>query len=575
MKQAQNTLLACAMLILAACGGNSPPAGTAKTASSVHAQSLTATAASYNDVVQQIYIAYFGRPADTGGLAFYENALLNAGAPTTLAGLANAYNSNAGIKAVVDSFGTSDESSALYPGGGDAFVSAIYQYMFNRAPDTVGLNYWSNLVNNGTLTRGNAAISIMAGAQGTDAAIIANKTRAASNFTANLDTPTEQASYGGMSANSTVRSMLSQVNEATDQTAFLATINATISNLVANYNPPSTPSVSSYSPSTATAGYPTTFTFTGNNLLAGMGFSLEGCYYAYEVYGGTSTQRQFNCVPQFTGTYNGALRDAPNGTILGTFTVTVYAPQPGSSGGDYSTSFAIDETGEASFILTAANPNHLDPGDTFTITSTQTVWAFTAAQYAVNIYALDVTNAQRFLDGQSFQGYLLCGTQGSVGMCFPTLPAGKYWIGTVPNQPIGSNYSNPVFHEVSVNHSLPRWYMSDNVAMRADGNPGAWKSQGFTIPSGSVRAYIETEGYGGKFAVMTPAQYNSFAAAYPNGFFSGSYSYIYACGNKSGGADTEIECEMKLPAGTYYLVWFNDTGRWAGSAANIEIYLPQ
>ncbi|MFC0170558.1 DUF4214 domain-containing protein [Pseudoduganella danionis] len=574
MKILKNALLGCFVLILVACGGTSTPPSAAKIAGAMRSGGPIIAGDSYNDVVQQIYVAYFGRPADAGGLTYYENTLVNAAAPTTLQGLLGAYYSNAAVKAVVDSFGTSAESAALYNGNTSAFVTAIYQYTFNRPPDAAGLNYWSNLIDSGAVTRGNAALSIMAGAQSTDATIVANKTRAASNFTVALDSSLKQASYSGLAANVVARTMLSQVNESTNQTAFLNTINQTIDKLVTNYTTPP-PSVSNYSPSTATAGYPTTFTFTGSNLVAGMSFSLNGCYSAYEVYGGTSTQRQFNCVPQNPGTYSGTLRSSANGSVLGTFTVTVYAPQPGTSGGDYSTSFSIGESSEASFVLTGANPRHLSTSDTFTITSTETVWAFTAAQYAVNIYALDATNAQLFLNGQAFQGYLLCGTQGSTGMCFPTLPAGKYWIGTVPNQTIFSSYSNPVYHEVSTNHKLSRWYQNDSVGMYAGGNPGAWKSQGFTIPSNAVRAYIETEGYGGKFVVMTPAQYNSFAAAYPNGFFSGSYSYIYACGETSGNPDIEIECELKLPAGSYYLVWFNDTRGWAGSAANIAFYLPQ
>jgi hypothetical protein len=38
-------------------------------------------------------------------------------------------------------------------------------------------------------------------------------------------------------------------------------------------------------------------------------------------------------------------------------------------------------------------------------------------------------------------------------------------------------------------------------------NPRGWVSKGFTIESGDYRAYLETEGMGGTFAVMMAAQY--------------------------------------------------------------------
>jgi hypothetical protein len=40
-------------------------------------------AGDYKDVVQQIYVAYFGRPADADGLGYYEALFLAANAPTT------------------------------------------------------------------------------------------------------------------------------------------------------------------------------------------------------------------------------------------------------------------------------------------------------------------------------------------------------------------------------------------------------------------------------------------------------------------------------------------------------------
>ncbi len=61
----------------------------------------------YRDLVQDLYVAYFGRPADSNGLSNFESALLVAGAPTDIQGLVQAYASNSSVKNLIDSFGTS------------------------------------------------------------------------------------------------------------------------------------------------------------------------------------------------------------------------------------------------------------------------------------------------------------------------------------------------------------------------------------------------------------------------------------------------------------------------------------
>lgn len=192
----------------------------------------------YNDAVQQLYVSYFGRAADTGGLTNFSSALATANAPKDIIGLNSAYATSSTIKSLVDAFGTSTESSNLYTGGTAAFVTAIFQNVLSRAPQTAGLDFWSSALDSGTLTRGNAALAIMAGAfantstQGLlDAALISSKIRVASNFTFALDTPTEVQNYRGAVAASAARSMLATVSGTTDTDAFQSTVTATIASL--------------------------------------------------------------------------------------------------------------------------------------------------------------------------------------------------------------------------------------------------------------------------------------------------------------------------------------------------------
>ena len=202
-----------------------PPAASAQQAVATHA------AADYEAVVQQIYVAYFGRPADAAGLNRNEGLLAASAAPVALDDMSNAYASNAGLRSVVDSFNTSEESQALYVGDNRAFISSVYANLFNRAPDAAGLAYWSKAIDDGVLTRANAAISIMAGAQGSDKATVAAKTTVARNFTNALDTSAKAAAYSGMAANASVRSMLGTVSGGTDPAAFQGTVSATVAKL--------------------------------------------------------------------------------------------------------------------------------------------------------------------------------------------------------------------------------------------------------------------------------------------------------------------------------------------------------
>ncbi len=224
------------LLLLAACGDPQQTQSIQQSAvrAGVVSTAELPVAADYHDVVQRIYVGYFGRPADPGGLDFYAGVLLNAGAPTNIVDLGVAYNSNAQLKFVIDSFGTSDESKALYPGDNGQFIDAIYRNLFGREPDAGGKAFWSNALDLNYMTRASAAIQIMAGAAGSDVTIITNKTRAASGFTARIDTPIQQQAYSGLAANVVVRSMLGTVGEATDLAAFESTSWSTLNTLTAS-----------------------------------------------------------------------------------------------------------------------------------------------------------------------------------------------------------------------------------------------------------------------------------------------------------------------------------------------------
>src|SRR5690606_32983585 len=79
-------------------------------------------------------------------------------------------------------------------------VSAIYQSLFNRAPEASGLNFFVNALNTGSLNINNIAIAILDGAQGSDKTIVDAKIASANTFTARLDTAVEIGTYVGNDA---------------------------------------------------------------------------------------------------------------------------------------------------------------------------------------------------------------------------------------------------------------------------------------------------------------------------------------------------------------------------------------
>ncbi len=226
--------------LLAGCGSNTGDLST-DTATAAHSrQSARAdrtmasvkgsVAADYQQVVQQLYIAYFGRPADPGGLANFQSALLAAGAHSDVPGLNADYSTNAAVKTLVDSFGASAESIALYGNSSTtSFISAIYQNVLGRTPpaNDEGLAFWAGEVTSGRLSRGNAALSIAAGAMSNqsdqgklDAQLITNRLTVASSFTTQLTSRGTASSYAGDTAAASARAMLAQVTATTNTTTF-------------------------------------------------------------------------------------------------------------------------------------------------------------------------------------------------------------------------------------------------------------------------------------------------------------------------------------------------------------------
>src|SRR5471030_1366219 len=223
---------------------------------------VTATASDYNQIAQQLYIAYFGRPADYYGLQNMTAALAASGAPTDETDFAASYSTNATVKSIIDNFGNSAESTKLYGTGSDSsFVTAIFNNVLGRDPLLADLNFWVNAIETGAMTRAQAAENILEGAvtNGTaaDKATVAAKYTVASDFTNNIDTAAEVNAYSGANAANAARAMLLGVTSTTDATTFPALASSTLASIVTN---------TVVSTQTLTAGVDTLVGTSGNDV---------------------------------------------------------------------------------------------------------------------------------------------------------------------------------------------------------------------------------------------------------------------------------------------------------------------
>ncbi len=144
--------------------------------------------------IQEIYLAYFGRPADPDGLEYWQGQ-------TDLAQVAN-------------TFSQSDEYQSLYAAEDyNQLVSNIYENLYKRTPETEEREYWVQELSAGNIQSGDVARAILDGAVGTDAKVLKAKLDAAEAFTAELDTVASAAAYKGASSAAEARAAWANITD--------------------------------------------------------------------------------------------------------------------------------------------------------------------------------------------------------------------------------------------------------------------------------------------------------------------------------------------------------------------------
>ncbi|MBV8282682.1 MAG: DUF4214 domain-containing protein, partial [Candidatus Eremiobacteraeota bacterium] len=163
---------------------------------------------SADEQIESFYVGYFDRAADSQGYLYWQTEYLN--------DISSGMSESQALLSIANLFAPQSETQTNYPqmsqilafqdhptygpGGPpltivsavDAFITAVYENLFNRAPDAKGLAYWSGQIlgwdfatnsSQAISPIGDVIIQIENGAQGTDIVTLDNKLEVADYFT--------------------------------------------------------------------------------------------------------------------------------------------------------------------------------------------------------------------------------------------------------------------------------------------------------------------------------------------------------------------------------------------------------
>ncbi|QOY94166.1 DUF4214 domain-containing protein [Massilia sp. UMI-21] len=175
--------------------------------------------ANYETAIQQLYVAYYNRPADPAGLAYWQGVVASQGGDTA---------------AVSAAFASSDEYVSVY-GGKDnrTVVNTVYRNLFGRDGEPAGLDYWAKTLDDHQITVDGVVTAIAGGAQGADLVAFQNKVKFATGFTGVLDLHPESAAYNGSDALAFAKQLTSAVTTDASLATALARLDASAADFVA------------------------------------------------------------------------------------------------------------------------------------------------------------------------------------------------------------------------------------------------------------------------------------------------------------------------------------------------------
>ena len=171
----------------------------------------------YTEALQKLYVAYFNRPADRAGLAYWDGILTD---------------KQASLHAISETFATSPEYQITYVGLSNAqVINQVYVNLFGRNAEAEGLQYWVNLLDSKQINLANVVTSVGNGALNSDAIAYAAKTAAATDFTDGMRTATDVLSYETLEAKVIARNFIASVMDGPSLAEARSTLQETIQSM--------------------------------------------------------------------------------------------------------------------------------------------------------------------------------------------------------------------------------------------------------------------------------------------------------------------------------------------------------
>jgi len=167
----------------------------------------------YTTQVQKMYISYYGRPGDPGGVDYWVGELENSGGE---------------LADIIDDFGTSEEYNSRFGSlSNEALVNNIFVQLLGRNADPEGLEFYSLRLDSQQFTLASIALNIADGIQtGTsDESTYSNKLAVAMALTQSISET--GADYGANEIDAAV-ALLSAVDSSDDLDTALATVETLI-----------------------------------------------------------------------------------------------------------------------------------------------------------------------------------------------------------------------------------------------------------------------------------------------------------------------------------------------------------
>ena len=118
------------------------------------------------DSIAKLYVATFDRASESAGLNYW------------------LYESNLTLEGIAKSFFDQEETKKRYPSylTTEDFIKSVYRNLFNREPDSSGLEYWKEELDSGNISRDLFILAAINGALGDDDTILTNKKLASLYF---------------------------------------------------------------------------------------------------------------------------------------------------------------------------------------------------------------------------------------------------------------------------------------------------------------------------------------------------------------------------------------------------------